>query len=225
MNKKPAAKPRAPKSPAKSPGRTTYRHGDLHRALLEAGIALAREGGPEAVVLREATRRAGVVPNAAYRHFASRGDLLQAVRSAALAELARTMETELGKGKRAKLPPAEEARAAIRAVGRAYLRYALGESGLFRTAFTTPEDLGLGPNPARSGESGLNPFELLGSALDKFVTAGLLPAEKRPGAEFLAWSAVHGFAMLILDGPLRPVPRAQLDAIGERIIAMVEKGL
>ncbi|MFZ1500903.1 MAG: helix-turn-helix domain-containing protein, partial [Giesbergeria sp.] len=56
--------------------RSTYRHGDLRRALLEAGIALARDGGPTAVVLREATRRAGVAPNAAYRHFASREDLL-----------------------------------------------------------------------------------------------------------------------------------------------------
>ena len=52
--------------------RSTYRHGDLRRALLDAGIQLARTGGPDAVVLREATRRAGVVPNAAYRHFASR---------------------------------------------------------------------------------------------------------------------------------------------------------
>ena len=40
------------------PPRSTYRHGDLRRALLEAGIDLAREGGPDAVVLREATRRA-----------------------------------------------------------------------------------------------------------------------------------------------------------------------
>ncbi|HNB27497.1 MAG TPA: TetR/AcrR family transcriptional regulator [Alphaproteobacteria bacterium] len=204
--------------------RSTYRHGDLHRALLEAGIALAREGGPDAIVLREATRRAGVVPNAAYRHFASRGDLLQAVRSAALAELARAIEAEMAKSRRFK-SPAEEARGALRAVGRAYLRFAQDETGLFRTAFTTPEDLGLGPNPARAGESGLNPFELLGLALDKFVAAGLLPPESRPGAEFLAWSAVHGFAMLILDGPMRPVPRAQRDALGERIIAMVEKGL
>src|SRR6202047_3998541 len=68
--------------------RSTYRHGDLQRALLEAGIQLARGGGPDAVVLREATRRAGVVPNAAYRHFASRQELLQAVRSAALSALA-----------------------------------------------------------------------------------------------------------------------------------------
>jgi len=65
--------------------RSTYRHGDLRRALLDAGIELARQGGPDAVVLREATRRAGVAPNAAYRHFANRQDLLAAVRAAAVA--------------------------------------------------------------------------------------------------------------------------------------------
>ena len=42
--------------------RDTYRHGDLRQALLAVGTALAREGGPEAVVLREATRQAGVTP-------------------------------------------------------------------------------------------------------------------------------------------------------------------
>ena len=75
--------------------RSTYRHGDLQRALLEAGIALAQAGGPEAVVLREATRRAGVVPNAAYRHFASRMELLRAVRITALSRLALSMEAQL----------------------------------------------------------------------------------------------------------------------------------
>ena len=54
------------------PKRSTYRHGDLRRALIEAGLELARVGGPDAVILREATRRAGVVPNAAYRHFEDR---------------------------------------------------------------------------------------------------------------------------------------------------------
>ena len=75
--------------------RETYRHGDLRNALLQAGIALAREGGRDAIVLREATRRAGVVPNAAYRHFASRQALIDAVRAAALAELAQAMEAEM----------------------------------------------------------------------------------------------------------------------------------
>ena len=212
------------RSPAKSAARSTYRHGDLHRALLEAGIALARAGGPDAIVLREATRRAGVVPNAAYRHFASRQDLLEAVRSAALSELAKAMEAEIAKGRRLKAPE-QAARANLRAVGTGYLRFALTETGLFRTAFATPELLGFTGDPARKGPSGLDPFELLSAALDKFVETGLLPRERRPAAEFLAWSAVHGFAMLVIDGPLHTVPRADLDGIGARVIDMVEKGI
>jgi AcrR family transcriptional regulator len=208
----------------KPPARTTYRHGDLRRALLEAGLALARAGGPDAVVLREATRRAGVVPNAAYRHFASRQDLLEAVRSAALAELARTMESEIAKA-RSRTSGEHAARANLRAVGTGYLRFALAETGLFRTAFATPEFRSLVGDGARAGSSGLSPFELLSAALDQMVAAGLLPPERRPAAEFLAWSAVHGFAMLVIDGPLHSVLRSDIDRIGERVIAMVEKGL
>src|ERR1700739_3955307 len=118
--------------------RRAYHHGDLRRALLEAGIALAREGGPAAVVLREATRRAGVVPNAAYRHFASRQDLLEAVRASALADIAQTMEAELA-AVNPTLPAAEQARTDLRAVGLGYLRFALAEPGLFRTAFAFTE--------------------------------------------------------------------------------------
>lgn len=209
---------------SKTPARTTYRHGDLRRALLEAGIALARAGGPDAIVLREATRRAGVVPNAAYRHFASRQELLEAVRSAALAELAKTMEAEIARMKRGKTG-AEAARANLRAVGTGYVRFALTETGLFRTAFATPEFRGFISDATRSGESGLNPFQLLGRALDEFVETGLLPVNRRPAAEFLAWSAVHGFAMLVIDGPLNTVPRAEIDSLGARVIAMVEQGL
>jgi AcrR family transcriptional regulator len=42
-------------------------------------------------VLREATRMVGVVPNAAYRHFADRDELLAAVCAAAMGELADRM--------------------------------------------------------------------------------------------------------------------------------------
>src|SRR4051795_7602628 len=75
--------------------RATYRHGDLRAALLAAGLDLAREGGPDAVVLREATRRVGVSPNAAYRHFADRAALLAAVSDAAQALVADQMEAAL----------------------------------------------------------------------------------------------------------------------------------
>jgi Tetracyclin repressor-like, C-terminal domain len=62
-------------------------------------------------------------------------------------------------------------------------------------------------------------------ALDRMVAAGVLPKERRLGAEFLAWSTVHGFAMLVIDGPLNGFARTQIDALGQRAVAMVEKGL
>lgn len=206
------------------PPRRTYHHGDLRQALLEAGIALARVGGPEAVVLREATRRAGVVPNAAYRHFVNRHALLQAVRAAALAALALAMEKELTRQRRGKQTE-DAARASLRAIGTAYLRFARTEPGLFRTAFGVPGDPETTSNPATTGKSGLNPFQLLSTALDELVQAGLLPAARRPGAEYLAWSAVHGLAMLVLEGPLRRLPRTQIRGIEQRLLTMVEQGL
>lgn len=204
--------------------RNTYRHGNLRRALLEAGIELARHGGPDAVVLREATRRAGVVPNAAYRHFASRQALLQAVRSAALSKLAVAMEAELDAVPRA-TDPVDLARARLRAIGTAYLRFAQDETGLFCTAFAIPDETRGEPIPAKAGNSGLNPFQLLGAALDGLVEVGVLAAERRPGAEYLAWSAVRGLAMLFIEGPLRRLTAAERQAIGQRLLDMVEKGL
>jgi len=204
--------------------RSTYRHGDLRRALLEAAIELARGGGADAVVLREVTRRAGVVPNAAYRHFANRQDLLQAVRSAALSAMAVAMETELARVRRGG-NPAEDARACLRAVGSAYLRFAQQEEGLYRTAWAIPDASPGIADPARAGKSGLNPFQLLGAALDHLVEAGVLPAERRPGAEYLAWASVRGLAALMIDGPLRRLSRSQRDKIARRLLDMVEKGL
>lgn len=210
-----------------APVRRSYRHGDLRRALLEAGVLLAREGGPQAVVLREATRRAGVVPNAAYRHFASHQALLEAVRAEALAMLARAIEAQLAAAHRLR-DPQRRARAALRGVGLGYLGFARQEPGLFRTAFAArafelaefaPQDM------APRGASGLDPFQLLGSALDGLVAAGLLSARRRPDAEFMAWSAVHGMAVLMLDGPLRGASEAACRRLAERLVAMVEQGL
>ena len=204
--------------------RSTYRHGDLRRALLAAGIELARGGGPEAVVLREATRRAGVVPNAAYRHFANRDDLLRAVRAAALSELAGAIERELA-GLRRRRDPAQAARDRLRGIGTAYVRYAQAEPGLFRTAFSASDRQATEPDPEMAGRSGLNPFQLLGAVLDQMVAAGVLPAGRRPGAEYLAWSSVHGLAMLLIDGPLRSMSPTESGPVVQALLSLVERGL
>ena len=205
--------------------RSTYRHGDLRRALLDAAIELARDGGPDAVALREVTRRAGVVPNAAYRHFASRRELLLAVRAAALSAAATAMEKELAVLP-CDQPPADFARARVRAIGTAYLRVAQAEPGLFKTAFlVTSEDAEGEVGPVKAGSSGMDPFQLLGSAIDRLVDAGALAPSRRPDAEYLAWSAVHGLALLIIEGPLKDMDAQAAHALGQRLIDMVERGL
>lgn len=211
-------------SDAENPKRDTYRHGDLRNALIKAGLELARTGGPEAVVLRAVTRQAGVVPNAAYRHFADRGALLHAVSQAAMAQVARAMEAD-----QAALPPTADptaaARARFRAVGTGYLRFAQEEPGLFRAAFHVPADMAYAAADTSAGDSGKTPFELLGAALDDLTAVGLMPEDRRPGAEFLAWSAVHGLAALIIDGPLRGLHATQAHEAGQLLIDMIERGI
>lgn len=203
-------------------GRPNYHHGDLRQALLTAGIELARVGGIDAVVLREATRQVGVSPNAAYRHFADRDALLTAVSDAALAELATSIDNIFER-----IPegdPTTVARAQLRAVGTSYVAFALDNPGLFHAAFFVPADLETSSAPSKSGASGRTPLELLTLALDNLVASGAMPPERRPQAEFLAWSSVHGFALLLIDGPLRSLPRAQADMVTQRLIDMVEAG-
>lgn len=205
------------------PARESFRHGDLRNALLAAGLEMARVGGPTAVVLREATRQAGVSPNAAYRHFDNQAALLDAVRSACLSRLAAAIEEEMKKCRPGRNPQVF-ARKSLRAVGMGYLGFAMKEPGMFRTAFSVPPPVH-SPDPANTSSMGLNPFQLLSLALDRMVDSGLLSKKDRQNAEYLAWSTVHGLALLALEGPLQKMPNEVVLALGERLVLMVEQGL
>ena len=68
------------------------------------------------------------------------------------------------------LPPSAFARASVRAVGTGYLKFAQAETGLFCTAFAASGQLRPGESdPATDGQSGMNPFGLLGAALDRLL--------------------------------------------------------
>src|SRR5947208_10208998 len=109
--------------------RKPYHHGALHAALVEASIALARAGGPDRVILREAARAAGVSHSAAYRHFTDR--------EALLAEVSRYARIELAAEMRRRVNRTNDPRKRMQAVGTAYIHFALTQPGLFRTAFTS----------------------------------------------------------------------------------------
>jgi len=176
--------------------------------LIKAGVELARAGGPDAVVLREAVRMVGVVPNAAYRHFSDREELLAAVCAAAMQELAARMAAAVGRIRGKYGDPAAAVRR-LRTIGRAYLEFARTEPGLFVTAFAVPRhhaypelDDGTDRHPL--------PLDQLRAVLDELTDAGVISPRRRTDAEYPIWSTMHGLAVLTGQGPLRDLPAATL---------------
>ncbi|WP_329125989.1 TetR/AcrR family transcriptional regulator [Streptomyces sp. NBC_01465] len=211
-----------------SGGKTGYHHGDLRNALIAAAVELATDGGPEKVVLREAARRVGVSPTAAYRHFAGQGDLLLAVKVHGQQALADSMEEAAAEAPSSDDPGAA-AELRFAAIGRGYVRFARKQPGLYRAAFCSPELISDekewgGVTPAGSDPS-YRAFVLLTGVLDEMVASGRMPERNRPAAEAAAWAAVHGLSMLILDGPMKRLPEAVQDVAIERTVAMVTAGL
>jgi AcrR family transcriptional regulator len=188
-----------------------YHHGDLRTALIGAGLDLTRTGGPEALTIREATRRVGVSPNAAYRHFVDREALLSAVASAIQYRMAARMARGHGP---------DDAGARLRAVGVGYIKFALDEPGWFTVAFFGADPIGLIDETASAP-----PYLALVDALDAMTDAGELSPEQRKGAEWPCWSAVHGFAELALRGPLRHASRREVDALARRTVDDIISGV
>ena len=209
--------------PADPPQRQRRPRGAVRDSLVASGLELARAGGPDAVLLREATRLVGVVPNAAYRHFADRDELLAAVCTAAMGELADRMAAGVA-AVRGKYGDAAAASRRLGAIGTAYLEFARQEPGLFATAFALPQqhsyavaDDGNGPDRSPLGQ--------LRTRLDELVDAGVLDRARREGIEYPIWSAVHGLAVLTGQGPLRDIPDAIRRQLDQLTLAFIADGL
>lgn len=174
-----------------------YHHGDLRNALVAAAARMVELGGQEQFSLREAARSVGVTANAAYRHFADKSALLTAVAASGFEELSRRMIAAMSRRGRTAHDSAT-ATGRLRAVGRAYVELALEQPEIFRLMFG-PSGLSCLDGGA-SRIHGPTPAELLGGVLDDLVAEGRMSTERRAGAELRAWSAVHGFASLVLEG-------------------------
>ena len=196
----------------------SYHHGNLRQELLEHGVELARVGGPEAVVLRDVQRMAGVSNSAAYRHYADRQALLGAVQAYGMTRLGDAMVASLARV-RGRRSPRDRALARLRATGQAYIDFALAEPGLFRTAFAAAATTDEAVSPDR------HPFQILQGCIDDLVSTGVLTASRRDGLDEAAWAAVHGLATLLLDGPLSEVDRNRRALITDRLLDVIQSGI
>jgi AcrR family transcriptional regulator len=203
-----------------APRKGAYHHGDLRNALVAAALKLVAKHGVEAFSLREAARAVGVSAAAAYRHFEDRSALLRALAHEGLARLALEMEDAVANAPGA---PGSAARSAaeLAGIGAAYVEFAVANASHFRVMFGPWCDLTVELAPELLPR-GRDPLKVLVDTLDGMVRAGAITAAARQGAEIVAWSAVHGFASLLVEGglPLDAAERARAYGVVQRMILL-----
>jgi AcrR family transcriptional regulator len=171
-----------------------YHHGDLPDALLSAVDELVREGGVGAVTLREAARRAAVSHAAPAHHFGDKAGLLTEFAAGGFEALRARMQSAAEQAEVTGESP-------LFAIGLAYVAYAVDEPARFAVMFR-PEHVLAGE--ARYRDTCDAAFGVLLDAV-RAVRTDLAPDDPElMRAAAGAWSIVHGFATLWLDGNLAP---------------------
>ncbi len=170
-----------------------YHHGDLHEALSAEAFEQVRAKGGDTVSLRAVAQAVGVSASAAYHHFPDKTALMAEVGHRGSLELDRrtllAADSVRGRGRRA-------ATQRLRACGAAYIGFAQDEPHLFRHTFG-PDCAGSAPTGDVAKDSAS--YRTLGRCLDDLDHLGLLGAP-RAGLDLMIWSAVHGFASLLIEG-------------------------
>lgn len=181
------AAPRKARAPA---GSDHYHHGALRQALLDAAESLLLERGVDAFTLRECARRAGVSHAAPAHHFGDARGLLTAFATLGFERMAQLMQRYWDEA------PADPAQRLV-AVGQAYIDFALAHRAHFQLMFGSDRlDIGNAALQTAGGRTG----EMLSLAMADVMTSRKLAIETLPQRLLLAWSAVHGYATLVLEG-------------------------
>jgi AcrR family transcriptional regulator len=169
--------------------KTSYHHGELRQALIDAARVLINERHGNDFSLSDACRRAGVSTAAPYRHFADKGQIITEVVAQGFTDMANRARTEAEA-----FPPGAPER--IIAVGRVYLSFAMGEPALFRmmfsqTASPTGDDI--------ASTCGKACFAYVLDEVVSYCTLHRVRGDARMIAVQL-WTLVHGAAGLTIDG-------------------------
>lgn len=201
--------------------RRRYHHGDLEAALVRAAIALVEKRGAEAFSLREASARCGVVVSSAYRHFKNRGELLRAVADRGFLSLTELFEEGV-RGATGGLSGTAEAEARLVALGRAYILFATRHPNLFRLMFGPQGGGGGDPRPdAPSHRTSL----LLRTAIRDVLAAHGHADRQVDSSQLTAWSAVHGFSLMVIEGLWKPPSEVALEGMIARLGESVLRSL
>ncbi|MCE2988271.1 MAG: TetR/AcrR family transcriptional regulator [Phenylobacterium sp.] len=161
-----------------------YHHGDLRRALVEAGRRLLEAEGGADLSLRAVAREAGVSPAAPYHHFRDKSELLDALAFEGWDQLAEQM--------RAALAEAAPGRDRLVTLGVAYVRFSRMNPAIYRVMFNCSQSHETMPEKLRDEGA----YRLV---CDTLIESGIDPRDEI-GLELAAvaiWCAAHGVAEMV----------------------------
>jgi AcrR family transcriptional regulator len=199
---------------AKRKPAAAYHHGDLRRALLAETARTIRKEGVDGVTLRAVGKRLGVSRTALYRHFADKPALLAAVAREGFQAFSRDLSqawTAAGGG-----------RDGLRAMGAAYVKFAVANPAHYRVMFGAFKDLC--ERDAKLAADAQASFQVLLDAVVMLQKDGLLCADPPQTLAEYIWAVVHGVAMLAIDGQLGPDPQAA-DALATFALERLSTGI
>ncbi len=187
-----------------------YHHGNLAESLLTAVDEIASQFGLEAVSLRACAKLVGVSPSSAFRHYVDKRALFTAFATRALQQLCNDMLA-------AKNNAEKNNQVTFKAVAMAYITFAIDKPAFFRAMWRE-----------ESIYSNDESYQQAASKLSNYLTSGFANTidDKDPEnfspTELLAWSAIHGLANLLVDGPVGndDSRKQQLEKASEMIDAL-----
>jgi len=224
---RPSAKPPSAKTAPAKPRRRTarvpapkpYHHGDLRRVLIDAALQLVGEGGPDAVSVREAARRAGVSPGAPFRHFPSRDALMNAVAEEAQRRFRDEIAAALAGA------PATDPLGRFRCLGLAYLRWAMKNPTHFeiissRRFFDHDKAAGVSRDNSEL-------IDLSERTLAEAFARGQLRSPDLKRVQIAGRALVYGFARMGIDGhfPRWGVAAEDAERTAEGILDLFIEGI
>jgi AcrR family transcriptional regulator len=184
----------ARKSTVASPRqRSSYHHGDLRNALIDAALAQISVVGARALSLREVARAAGVSHTASYRHFPSKESLLAAIAEQGFVMLGDAVGTAV------QAHP-DDPLAALQASGIAYVEFGVQYPHHLQIMFGgVIADHADHPGLKQAAEGA---YERLREAVRNAQKSGFIRTGDERIIALASWAQVHGLALLIAGGQI-----------------------
>jgi AcrR family transcriptional regulator len=175
------------------PKKKSYHHGDLKNALIKAGVEILAKDGVSGLSLRKVASKAGVSHAAPYAHFADKQSLIAAISTEGFRQL---YERASSVAEEYKAEPSTQ----LVEVAWAYVQFALDDRDRFKVMFSgvleKEKDY-----PDFVAESQRN-FQLVKTVVEANQAAGVLQSGPSELVALSAWSMIHGFIMLLLEGQI-----------------------